>query len=222
MDLNKFFSRIAPKYDKLIEMLSMGLDKEIIKEAVKETEMGKGKKSVLDVATGTGRIAYAIARSHSNYKVVGIDINNDMLSEAIKKSRGLANLSYMLGNVELLGFNNNSFDAVVTAFSLSIFDDLDNAISEMHRVLKPGGKLVLLDMLRPKDNVLRKLTQLYYSVNIIPALDTKLKHDVEVYIKRGFNIDKEYIIRLMQQHGFKEIKEKDLSGGLAFVIVAKK
>jgi len=222
MDLNKFFSRIAPKYDKLIEMLSMGLDKEIIKEAVKETEMGKGKKSVLDVATGTGRIAYAIARSHSNYKVVGIDINNDMLSEAIKKSRGLANLSYMLGNVELLGFNNNSFDAVVTAFSLSIFDNLDNAISEMHRVLKPGGKLILLDMLKPKDSVLRKLTQLYYSVNIIPALDTKLKHDVEVYIKRGFNIDKEYIIRLMQQHGFKEIKEKDLSGGLAFVIVAKK
>jgi len=222
MDLNKFFSRIAPKYDKLIEMLSMGLDKEIIKEAVKETEMGKGKKSVLDVATGTGRIAYAIARSHSNYKVVGIDINNDMLSEAIKKSRGLANLSYMLGNVELLGFNNNSFDAVVTAFSLSIFDDLDNAISEMHRVLKPGGKLILLDMLRPKDSVLRKLTQLYYSVNILPALDTKLKHDVEVYIKRGFNIDKEYVIRLIQQHGFKEIKEKELSGGLAFVIVAKK
>ena len=61
MDLNKFFSRIAPKYDKLIEMLSMGLDKEVIKEAVKETEMGKGKKRILDVATGTGRIAYAIA-----------------------------------------------------------------------------------------------------------------------------------------------------------------
>jgi len=222
MDLNKFFSRIAPKYDKLIEMLSMGLDKEIIKEAVKETEMGKGKKSILDVATGTGRIAYAIARSHSNYKVVGIDINNDMLSEAIKKSKGLANLSYMLGNVELLGFNNNSFDAVVTAFSLSIFDSLDNAISEMHRVLKPGGKLILLDMLRPKDIVLRKLTQLYYSVNILPVLDAKLKHDVEVYMRRGFNIDKEYVIRLIQQHGFKEIKEKELSGGLAFVIVAKK
>jgi len=93
MDLNKFFSNIAPKYDKLIEMLSMGLDKEIIKEAVKETEMGKGRKSILDVATGTGRIAYAIAKSHSNYKVVGIDINNDMLSEAIKKeTKDLANL----------------------------------------------------------------------------------------------------------------------------------
>jgi len=169
MDLNKFFSRIAPKYDKLIEMLSIGLDKEIIKEAVKETEMGKGRKSILDVATGTGRIAYAIAKSHSNYKVVGIDINNDMLSEAIKKSKGLANLSYMLGNVELLDFGNNSFDAVVSAFSLSVFDNLDNAISEMHRVLKPGGKLILLDMLKPKDSVLRKLIQLYYSVNVIPA-----------------------------------------------------
>jgi len=222
MDLNKFFSRIAPKYDKLIEMLSIGLDKEIIKEAVKETEMGKGRKSILDVATGTGRIAYAIAKSHSNYKVVGIDINNDMLSEAIKKSKGLANLSYMLGNVELLDFGNDSFDAVVSAFSLSVFDNLDNAISEMHRVLRPGGKLILLDMLKPKDSVLRKLIQLYYSVNIIPALDAKLKHDVEVYIKRGFNIDKEYIIRLIHQHGFKEIKAKDLSGGLAFVVVAKK
>ncbi|MFP3214955.1 MAG: class I SAM-dependent methyltransferase [Candidatus Micrarchaeota archaeon] len=222
MDLNKFFSKIAPKYDKLIEMLSMGLDKEIIKEAVKETEIGKGKKSILDVATGTGRIAYAIARSHTNYKVVGIDINNDMLSEAIKKSKGLPNLSYMLGDVELLNFENNSFDAVVTAFSLSVFNNLDNAISEMHRVLKPGGKLILLDMLKPKDSVLKKLTQLYYSVNIIPALDAKLKHDVEVYIRRGFSIDKDYIIRLIQQHGFKDIKERDLSGGLAFVVVAKK
>jgi len=222
MDLNKFFSKIAPKYDKLIEMLSMGLNKEIIKEAVKETEIGKGKKSILDVATGTGRIAYAIARSHTNYKVVGIDINKDMLSEAIKKSKGLPNLSYMLGDVELLNFDNNSFDAVVTAFSLSVFNNLDNAISEMHRVLKPGGKLILLDMLKPKDSVLKKLTQLYYSVNIIPALDAKLKHDVEVYIRRGFNIDKDYIIRLIQQHGFKDIKERDLSGGLAFVIVAKK
>ena len=222
MDLNKFFSKIAPKYDKLIEMLSMGLDKEIIKEAVKETEIGKGKKSILDVATGTGRIAYAIARSHTNYKVVGIDINNDMLGEAIKKSKGLPNLSYMLGDVELLNFENNSFDAVVTAFSLSVFNNLDNAISEMHRVLKPGGKLILLDMLKPKDSVLKKLTQLYYSVNITPALDAKLKHDVEVYIRRGFNIDKDYIIRLIQQHGFKDIKERDLSGGLAFVIVAKK
>jgi len=56
----------------------------------------------------------------------------------------------MLGNVELLGFGNNSFDAVVSAFSLSIFGNLDNAISEMHRVLKPGGKLILLDMLNQR------------------------------------------------------------------------
>lgn len=222
MDFNTFFSKVASNYDKLINTLSIGLDKSMLSEAIKEAYIGKKRAKVLDVATGTGRVAFAIAKRYRNYNIIGVDINTEMLNEAAKRSKKLGNLNYILGDVNSLDFQSDTFDIVVSAFSLSVFSDLSRALSEMHRVLKRGGKIILLDMLKPKDSALKKLLDLYYSMSIMPTLDAKLKHDVEVYIKKGFAIDKAYILELLKEAGFKKIKEKEFSGGLAFIITAAK
>ncbi|MGC9099114.1 MAG: class I SAM-dependent methyltransferase [Candidatus Micrarchaeia archaeon] len=222
MNLNSFFSKIASHYDKFIGLVSIGIDKKLLSEAINESKLaGRGKKKVLDVATGTGRIAFAIARKYKNYDVMGIDINSEMLGEALKKGRGLKNLSYSLGNVESLEFEDNKFDIVVSAFSLSLFDDLPKAVAEMHRVLKPSGKLILMDMLKPKDSVLRKLLDLYYSANVLPSLDARFRHEMELYIRKTFNVDKNHVIELLKEAGYKNINQKEFSG-IAFVITASK
>jgi demethylmenaquinone methyltransferase/2-methoxy-6-polyprenyl-1,4-benzoquinol methylase len=221
MDLNRFFTKVASQYDKLAATLTLGLDKSLLREAVKESNLGKKHAKVLDVATGTGRVAMAIAKSYPGYNVIGIDLNSDMLSNAIKKSRNIKNVDYLIGDVESLSFESSYFDIVASAFSLGIFSDLEKAIKEMHRVLKPKGKIILIDMLKPKDSVLNKLVDLYYSINVIPALDARLKKDVLAYV-RSLKVDKDYVIEELKRAGFRSINEKDFAGGLAFVITAIK
>ena len=221
MDLNKFFTKVASQYDKLAAILTLGLDKSLLREAVKESNLGKKHAKVLDVATGTGRVAMAIAKGYPGYNVIGIDLNSNMLANAIKKSRNIKNVDYLIGNVESLSFESSYFDIVASAFSLGIFSDLEKAIKEMHRVLKPKGKIILIDMLKPKDSVLNKIVDLYYSINVIPALDARLKKDVLAYV-RSLKVDKDYVIEELKRAGFRSIKEKDFAGGLAFVITAIK
>ncbi|MGC8776734.1 MAG: class I SAM-dependent methyltransferase [Candidatus Micrarchaeia archaeon] len=221
MDFNKFFTKIASDYDRIIDALSFGLDKALLKEVLAESKLGASSKKVLDVATGTGRVALAIAKKYPSYEVVGIDINSNMLANAMKKSRKVKNVKYMIGDVESLDFPEGYFDIVISAFSLGLFNDLGRALCEMQKVLKPKGKIILIDMLKPRDSIMSKLVNLYYSINVIPALDSRIRRDVEAYIK-SFRVDKSYVIEKLKLCGFKSIKEKEISGGLAFIIIASK
>jgi len=220
--LDRLFSSVSSNYDKVSKALSFGFDSVWRAQIEKEISDMKNAR-VLDVATGTGSVAIAIAKKHKDFKITGIDFNSDMLNVAREKSRGLKNVRYVEGNAESLSLADSSFDAVVSAFSLGNFNDAGKAIEEMHRVLKKGGRLVLLDMSKRRSAIMKKLAGMYYYAKIAPAFDNAVRKEVEEYIHSSyFEVDANNIISFLKAKGFSEIKIRRMGLGAAFIITATK
>lgn len=202
--------------------LTFGLDSVWRSELVEEVR-GKRKGSVLEVATGTGTTAIMLAQRFPNYNIVGLDFNEKALEIARKRSKGIRNLRYVNGNVEELSIGGNTFDFVVSDFSIGSFGNFGRALEEMHRVLLPGGKLVLLDINRINRRVLRRIISLYSNIVIAPVMNAEAKKDVERYVSSVvMSVDKHSIIEMLKQIGFKRIKTRDLTFRLAFIASAYK
>ncbi|WP_289048159.1 bifunctional demethylmenaquinone methyltransferase/2-methoxy-6-polyprenyl-1,4-benzoquinol methylase UbiE [uncultured Carboxylicivirga sp.] len=175
------FNNIAPKYDFLNHFLSMGIDKIWRKRAInllKDIE----QPLILDVATGTGDLALE-ANRRLGCKVVGVDISVEMLKvaeEKIKK-RNLENvISVQEGDSENLPFENDSFDAVMVAFGVRNFENLNKGLSDMARTLKPGGKMVVLEFSKPVYFPFKQLYMFYFRY-ILPWLGGIISKDKAAY-----------------------------------------
>lgn len=202
--------------------LTFGLDSVWRAELV-EAVRGKRKASVLEVATGTGTTAIMLARRFPNYSVTGLDFNEKALEIARERSRGIRNLKYINGNVEELSLGNNTFDFVVTDFSIGSFGNFGRALEEMHRVLKPGGEIVILDINRINRRLLRRVIGLYSNIVIAPAMNAEMKRDVERYVSNVvMSVDKHSIMEVIKGIGFKKMKARDLTFKLAFIMSAYK
>ncbi len=201
---------------------TFGLDSVWRSELLEELK-GKRKATVLEVATGTGTTAIMLARRFPNYSIVGLDFDENALKIARERSKGIKNLSYLNGNAEELTLGNNTFDFVLSTFSLWAFGNLGRALEEMHRVLKPGGKLVLLDMNRINMRLLRRLINLYSNIVILPTMNAEMRKNVEQYIStKVMTVNKRSVEEALKQVGFKEVKTRDLSFKLAFLMSAYK
>src|SRR4051812_2183968 len=146
------FDKIAFRYDFLNRFLSAGIDVSWRKKAIKQLQPLQ-PKYILDVATGTGDVAILTQKMLHPTKITGIDISEGMLNIGRKKIEklGLQNQVELLqGDSETIGFPDNSFDAIIVAFGVRNFQNLEKGLAEMLRVLKPGGKLVVLEFSRPK------------------------------------------------------------------------
>lgn len=160
------FDNIAYRYDFLNRFLSVGIDIQWRKKAIKQLKDIDPKK-ILDVATGTADVAIMTARILQPGKIIGIDISEGMLNFGRKKIKkaGLENLIELLnGDSETICFDDNSFDAVTVAFGVRNFQHLEKGLSEIKRVLKPGGKLVVLEFSKPKAAIVKQLYNVYMNV----------------------------------------------------------
>ncbi|MBC7890321.1 MAG: bifunctional demethylmenaquinone methyltransferase/2-methoxy-6-polyprenyl-1,4-benzoquinol methylase UbiE [Ferruginibacter sp.] len=160
------FDNIAYRYDFLNRFLSAGIDIQWRKKAIRQL-LQKDPKIILDVATGTADVAIMTAKILQPAKITGIDISDGMLDLGRKKIKklGLENLIELLnGDSETIKFEDDSFDAVTVAFGVRNFQQLEKGLSEIKRVLKPGGKLVVLEFSRPKATVVKLLYNLYMNV----------------------------------------------------------
>ena len=157
------FDDIAFRYDFLNRFLSAGIDIRWRKKAIRELAMLK-PQSILDVATGTADVAIMAAGILQPKKITGIDISEGMLqigSNKIEKL-GLQNSIELLnGDCETINFDDGSFDAVTVAFGVRNFENLEKGLAEINRVLKPGGKLVVLEFSKPKNTVIKTMYNLY-------------------------------------------------------------
>ena len=160
----EMFNSIAGKYDFLNRFLSAGIDIWWRKKAINELKK-INPKIILDVATGTGDVALMTYKKLHPEKIYGIDISEGMLELGRKKikQKGLENkIELQQGDSENIIFDNNFFDGITVAFGVRNFENLEKGLSEMFRVLKPGGKLVVLEFSKPKQKNFKFLYQFYF------------------------------------------------------------
>jgi demethylmenaquinone methyltransferase/2-methoxy-6-polyprenyl-1,4-benzoquinol methylase len=157
------FNDIAFRYDFLNRFLSAGIDIRWRKKAIKQLQELQ-PKTILDVATGTADVAIMASGILKPEKITGIDISDGMLEIGRKKIEKLGlqhTIELLNGDCETIKFDNDSFEAVTVAFGVRNFENLEKGLSEIKRVLKPGGKLVVLEFSKPKSAVVKAMYNLY-------------------------------------------------------------
>lgn len=177
----KMFDTISGEYDGLNRVISFGIDVKWRKKVVK-TVKETNPKTILDIATGTGDLAIALASTNAE-KIVGLDISNGMLEigkEKIKK-RGLSDrIEMVLGDSEIMPFEDNTFDAITVAFGIRNFETLENGLMEILRVLKPGGCFVILETSVPIKTPYKQGYK-FYTKNILPLIGRVFSKDKSAY-----------------------------------------
>ncbi len=178
----KMFDKIAFRYDFLNRFLSAGIDVSWRKKALKELKTLKPKR-LLDVATGTGDVAILALEMLQPQNITGIDISEGMLELGRKKIEKLGasdRIQLLTADSEGIPFADASFDAVTVAFGVRNFENLEKGLSEMLRVLKPGGKLVVLEFSKPKQPAFKGIYNLYMTV-VAPGFGSMIAKNKEAY-----------------------------------------
>ena len=168
------FDTIARTYDRLNRVMTLGLDRRWRKRAVKDFSILNSQFSILDVACGTGDMVLELMKH--GCKVTGIDLSEEMLAIARQKTAA----DVRMGNAEALPFADSEFDAVTCAFGVRNFVHLEASLREMLRVLKPGGKLVILELATPDSALIKPFYRLY-TRRVIPWLGSRLAGNREAY-----------------------------------------
>ncbi|MEE8128264.1 MAG: bifunctional demethylmenaquinone methyltransferase/2-methoxy-6-polyprenyl-1,4-benzoquinol methylase UbiE [Nitrospinaceae bacterium] len=222
--VQKMFSDIAPRYDLLNRLLSCGQDQYWRKRAVTRLSPQSGER-FLDIATGTADVALEIIRNvpKGAVQVVGMDFSEKMLELARQKidSLGKANsIQLECGSAESLPFEDNSFDGTTTAFGIRNFSDIGRSLREMHRVLKPGGRCVILEFSLPRNSILNALYRFYFEW-LLPKVGRLISKHPSAYTYlpetvAAFPVRKEFS-SLMQQAGFMNVTYKELTLGIVIL-----
>lgn len=183
----EMFDRIAHRYDLLNRILSLGMDRGWRRRTVRSMDLERGGH-VLDLATGTGDLAFLVARSHPDATVIGLDPSRGMLSCAEEKAGifGLdARVSFVLGGAEALPFPDVTFDAVCIGFGIRNVPDRPRALAEMARVTKPGGRVAILELGEPRRGLLGALARVHVHT-VVPRVGALLSGAEEyAYLQRS-------------------------------------
>ena len=218
------FDDIALKYDLFNHISSFGADRSWRRKAVREiVDVGEPLK-VLDVATGTGDFAIAIAgKAAEGSTVTGIDLSDGMLEVGRRKCEGLS-VSLQGGDAENLQFEDGTFDRVCVAFGVRNFENLMQGLKEMRRVMKPGGRLVILELSYPENRLLLWGYKLY-SLKILPRVGALLTGNKGAYTYLPESILKfplpEKFIPMLKEAGYSSVKAKSFTFGVCRMYVAE-
>ena len=225
--IKKLFDNIAPDYDKLNHILSLNIDKGWRRKAVREIVDCNHPLSVLDVACGTGDFTIEIARRAADgSSVTGIDLSEGMMEVGRRKilSSGVsAVLEY--GDCEALTYEDNTFDRISVGFGVRNFEHLSVGLREMCRVLKPCGKLVILELSVPSNAFIRWCYKLYF-LNILPAIGGMVSGNRSAYEYLPASVlhfpSPDKFIPMMREAGFAEVRHKAFTFGICRMYVGVK
>jgi len=206
--VSRMFNRIAPYYDFLNRLLSLGIDSIWRRRAIAQLKEGQ-PRLILDVATGTADLAIESARQLDPERIVGVDIAIDMLEIGRSKLRkqGLDTIIELKqGDSENLPFPDNTFDAITVAFGVRNFENLEKGLAEMRRVLKKDGQVVVLEFSKPRLFPFRQLFNAYFKY-ILPQIGRLTSKDPKAYRYLYESVqafpDGEAFLRILQKTGFK-------------------
>ena len=221
-DVREMFSRISPKYDFLNHFLSGNIDKRWRKLVTKKLKnvLDDENALVLDVACGTGDLALELQKN-ATAKVIGTDFCRPMLTIA-KEKNAPENLliSYLEADGMNLSFADKTFDAVTIAFGLRNFSNWQAGLRELHRILKVGGKLVILEFSAPVVPGFRQAFQFYFT-KILPKIGGVVSGSRGAYEYLSESVarfpDQKGLMKLMLETGFSDVEYKNLTGGIAAI-----
>ena len=212
------FSGIAGRYDLLNHVLSMNIDKRwrrLVRQRLQPV-LDNSSATVLDVACGTGDLSIEL-QSHAAARVIGTDFCRPMLAVAAGKS---ADIPFVEGDAMNLGFSDDSFDAVTIAFGLRNLSNFSDGLAELHRVLKPGGKLVVLEFSSPVIPGFRQAFDFYFT-RILPRIGGAVSGSRGAYEYLPDSVskfpDQKRLAALMQETGFDNVEYTNLTGGIAAI-----
>ena len=218
--VEKMFDTIAPQYDLLNRVLSFGIDQYWRTRAIRLLDDEQPTR-VLDVATGTADLAIKAEQMLHPREVVGIDLSAEMLAYGRPKidRQGLSpRISLVQGDAQNLPFGDNSFDAAMVAFGVRNFEDLNAGLKGIRRVLRPGGRLVVLEFSRPRTFPIKQLYA-WYSRHVLPRIGGTLSPDAGAYEYLPNSVaefpDGTDFLDRMNDSGFAELLWEPLTFGIA-------
>ena len=225
--VEQLFDNIAPTYDALNHALSFGFDRAWRRKAVR-TLMAYNPATVLDIATGTGDFALAVARKLKLRQVMAVDISEGMMRVGREKAarEGLHDVvRFQKEECSHLSFADNSFDAVTVTFGVRNFENLDACLREIHRVLNKGGHLILLELSYPHKRLWRALFNIYSKV-VMPVVGRLISGDNSAYTYLPETMaafpQGEVMREILLKNGFSQARFRRLTMGICTLYVAEK
>jgi demethylmenaquinone methyltransferase/2-methoxy-6-polyprenyl-1,4-benzoquinol methylase len=225
--VRQMFDSIAPRYDFLNRLLSLGIDRKWRKFAVRQIKFSENGQ-VLDVATGTGDVALEIAaRTPASVRVVGVDFSREMVElgrEKIKNSDYCGRITLEVAPCEAIPFADETFDSVTIAFGIRNVVDRLQGLKEMHRVMKRGGRMVVLEFSTPRSRVFKSIYYFYF-LKVLPVIGgffssfSAYKYLPDSVLEFP---SREDFKGLMAEAGFSDPTHYDLTFGIATVYVGEK
>ncbi|WP_138466507.1 bifunctional demethylmenaquinone methyltransferase/2-methoxy-6-polyprenyl-1,4-benzoquinol methylase UbiE [Poseidonocella sp. HB161398] len=214
------FSSVANKYDVMNDVMSMGIHR-VWKDAMMDWLAPRDGMASLDVAGGTGDIAFRILKRAPGAHVTVLDLTEDMLIEGQRRAEAESfadRLDWVVGDAMALPFEANTFDTYTISFGIRNVTRVQDALNEAYRVLKPGGRLMVLEFSQLPSKPLQKAYDLY-SFNIIPRMGQAIANDRDSYQYLVESIrnfpDQETFAGMIREAGFGQVKYRNLSMGIA-------
>ena len=226
--VQQMFDNIAPTYDKLNHFMSLSVDKLWRRHALKEIVDGTPQR-ILDVACGTGDSTISIARAAAEgTKVTGADISEGMMALVMEKARkaGVGDrIDLQVADGEALPYGEGTFDRVTCAFGIRNFEHKEKGLAEFQRVLKPGGKAVILELSVPQNRVIRWVYDLYF-LHILPWVGGSISGDRAAYrylpaSVHNFPAPNDFCA-MMEAAGFRSVRCKTFTLGLCRMFVGER
>ena len=225
--ITTMFNHIAPTYDRLNHILSLGIDRRWRRKAI-DALKPLAPQTILDIATGTGDFAILAARRLDPDRIIGVDISEGMMEvgrEKVRKAGLNDTIYFMKDDCTDLSFDNDTFDAVTVAYGARNFEDLDAGLSEMCRVLKPGGHLMLVELTTSPHFPMKQLFWVYAHA-IMPIIGRLISHDDSAYTYLPHSMaafpQAERLVPRLRHCGFNKVEFKRFTFGLSTMYLATK
>jgi demethylmenaquinone methyltransferase/2-methoxy-6-polyprenyl-1,4-benzoquinol methylase len=224
--VEQMFDNIAPTYDFLNHFLSAGIDRSWRRKAV-DSIAPVSPQTILDLATGTGDFAVESLRLHPA-RIIGGDISDLMMNVGRQKAQKLGAseiLEFMRVDSENMPFEDNKFDAITVGFGVRNFENLERGLREMYRVLRPGGRVAILEVARPKRFPMRQVYSIYFQY-IVPSIGRLFSKDIRAYTYlpesvRAFPEGDDFVA-ILTQVGFCRVRYRPLTFGICAFYTCEK
>ncbi len=221
-EVTQMFDGIAPYYDLLNAVLSLGIDKRWRKTAIQHVAAYK-PQTILDMATGTADLAIQASKAIPEAKITGVDISSKMIelgNQKLTKKSLTDKIELHVGDSENMDFESNSFDVAMASFGVRNFGDLEKGLSEMHRVIKPGGSILVLEFSNPRTFPFKQAFNAYFKY-LLPVIGRIKSKDPKAYKYLYESVqafpDYDRFGAILENIGFKKVVWKPLTLGICTI-----